>query len=353
MSYTQSDRSQHTLTAALREHFPYRKNQIDTFRHVLLATLEGKHVLQQSIADRIPGTAQNRSKLRTVERFFSGHPLSQLDTAKFLLKSLPDDEKLTLILDRTNWKLGGQDINILMLAVLDPGTHTALPLCWTNLDHPGNSNGTTRLDLLERVLDVLPLQRIKMLLGDREFIGAHWLELLYLADIPFCVRIRENTRLDDLAAKSWFDNVQHGELRTIAYEVNVSELPLWVEATRSVLSELVIVISNVSDVDLLASYGRRWSIECLFKNLKSLGFRLEDTHMTDARHLERLICVLAILFVWAVKMGEGQPIKVKKHGRRARSVFRVGISRLIELLKQPLNLFLEALQAIFPKLVGY
>ncbi|WP_051963971.1 IS4 family transposase [Deinococcus misasensis] len=353
MNYSRSGRNQYTLTRFLREHFPYRKNQLDTFSHMLQATLEGKHVVQQSIADRLPGEAQNTSKLRRVERFFSTHPLSQQHTASYLLDSLPHNKKLTLILDRTNWDLGQTPLNILMLAVLHPSTSTALPLCWTQLDHGGNSNTEARVNLLETLLQILPVERIGMLLADREFVGEDWLTFLLDRGVPFTIRIRENMYLDDLQAKLWFENLKPGEVGEVVHAVRLGGLAVWVQATLSEEGEKVIVISNVSDGLLLEPYSERFCIECLFKNLKSLGFRLENTHMTDPRHLERLVCLLSVVFVWAVKLGKQVIIPKKKHGRLARSVFRVGISMMLELFKKPLHALLDGLQSLFPKLVGY
>ncbi|MFC5601639.1 IS4 family transposase [Deinococcus cellulosilyticus] len=349
MSYTPSGSNQHTLTRPLREHFPYRKNHLDTLGHVLQATLEGKHVIQQSIADRLPGEAQNPSKLRRVERFFSTHPLSQHHTATYLLNSLPDNEKLTFILDRTNWDLGQTPINILMLAVLQPSTNTALPLCWTTLNHSGNSSTKARVDLLEALFHMLPIERIGMLLADREFIGEPWLTFLVEHEVPFTLRIRENMHLDDIQAKVWFEDLRSSEVSEVVHDVLLAGLPVWTQATLSPEGERVIVISSVSDELLLERYRKRFRIECLFKNMKSLGFRLENTHMTDPRHLERLVCLLAVVFVWAVKLGERVHIRKKNHGRLARSVFRVGISLLLELFRKPLQALLDGLQLLFPR----
>lgn len=353
MSYTPSGKNQHTLTAALREHFPYRQNHLHTLGHVLQALLESKHVIQQSIADRLPGEALNTSKLRRVERFFSTHPLSQHHTAPYLLDNLPHDEPLTVILDRTNWELGQTPLNLLMLAVVQPSTNTALPLCWTQLDHGGNSSTRARVELLESLFEILPVERIGMLLADREFVGEDWLAFLMERKIPFTIRIRENMHLDDIKAKVWFEDLQKGEVSEVVHEVCIKGLPVWVQATVSLEGEKVIVISSVPDGLLLERYSERFRIECLFRNLKSLGFRLENTHMTDARHLERLVCLLAVVFVWAVKLGERVLIPKKKHGRLARSVFRVGISLLLELFRMPFLALLEGLQLLFPKLVGY
>lgn len=52
----------------------------------------------------------------------------------FVLKLLPADD-LWLILDRTNWKLGQQDINILLLSAT--WKSFSMPLLWTLLQHGG------------------------------------------------------------------------------------------------------------------------------------------------------------------------------------------------------------------------
>ena len=73
----------------------------------------------------------------------------------------------------------------------------------------------------------------------------------------------------------------------------------------------------------------RWEIETLFGCLKGRGFHFEDTHITNRERIKKLLVLLAIAFVWAHKTGEWRselkPIKIKKHGRRAVSLFRAGL----------------------------
>ena len=46
----------------------------------------------------------------------------------------------------------------------------------------------------------------------------------------------------------------------------------------------------------LEMYKKRWEIEILFGCLKTRGFRMEDTHITDLDKIEKLVFVLAIAF---------------------------------------------------------
>src|SRR4029077_2410673 len=94
--------------------------------------------------------------------------------------------------------------------------------------------------------------------------------------------------------------------------------------------EPMIVASNRSFPNSLKTYRKRWGIETLFGCLKTRGFRIEDTHMTEIGKIEKLIFILTMAFCWAYKTGEMQasrvPILVKKHGRKAKSIFRTGLN---------------------------
>ena len=74
-----------------------------------------------------------------------------------------------LALDRTNWKVGSRDINILMLALVT--RRFRVPLMWMMLDKPGSSNTNERIALTRRYLALFGASSIQLLLADREFIG--------------------------------------------------------------------------------------------------------------------------------------------------------------------------------------
>uniref|UniRef100_UPI0004951B7A transposase n=1 Tax=Deinococcus frigens TaxID=249403 RepID=UPI0004951B7A len=80
---------------------------------------------------------------------------------------------------------------------------------------------------------------------------------------------------------------------------------------------------------ILKGYRKRWKIECLFRALKTKGFRLENTHMTLPNHVTRLLCLLTLAYVWTVLVGIDQETALKKHGRRAWSVVTLGLRSLV------------------------
>lgn len=84
--------------------------------------------------------------------------------------------------------------------------------------------------------------------------------------------------------------------------------------------------------EILSDYAKRWKIETLFSCLKTRGFCLEETHVTKKERLEKLLALLSLAFCWAYIIGEWlartDPLKIKKHGRLAKSLFRHGFDYL-------------------------
>ena len=98
-------------------------------------------------------------------------------------------------------------------------------------------------------------------------------------------------------------------------------------------NEFLIIASYRQDPDVLGHYRDRWQIETMFKSMKSSGFNLEDTHLTNLDRISKLVALTAIAFVWAYRVGINKhenikPIKIKKHRRRAYSFFKYGLIQI-------------------------
>jgi len=235
------------------------------------------------------------------------------------------------MLDRTNWRLGTANINILMLCVAYKGI--SLPLVWSCFSKRGNSNTAERTALIKRILILIGPQNIECLLGDREFIGEAWIRWLMQENINFLLRIRNNSMMEgSIPVQTFFRNLSH-KRKVKNGETVLWGVPLYLSTRWSYKKdELVTLISNRKFKDPFATYRKRWEIETFFGCLKKRGFCFEDTHLTDPKRIERLLCVMAIAFCWSYRVGEEKdkeaPIKKKSHGRRAKSLFRYGFDEL-------------------------
>ncbi|MBS9767908.1 MAG: transposase [Flavobacteriaceae bacterium] len=127
------------------------------------------------------------------QRFIANYVLCSDWVAKLIFSLLPKRENLTLSIDRTNWKFGTTDINIFMLGVVYDGV--AFPLMFKMLNKRGNSNSQERIDLIERFNRLFSVEKIDVILADREFVGREWIAYLNLHKIRYFIRIRNNFKV--------------------------------------------------------------------------------------------------------------------------------------------------------------
>lgn len=154
--------------------------------------------------------------------------------------------------------------------------------------------------------------------------------------IPLCVRLRLDTLIDNWRSDDWWARLRL-EASGLWYEdILVYGQPMNVILTRTPDGEALIIASNTGSVmTIQARYRRRFRIECLFRALKTKGFNLKNTHMTLHDHVERLLCLLTIAYVWCVLFGLLQEANFKSHGRHAWSVETLGLRTLVRNLGRP------------------
>ena len=108
--------------------------------------------------------------------------------------------------------------------------------------------------------------------------------------------------------------------------------PVRLVVTRLASGELLALACSGRARHALVRYRQRWTIETMFGNLKTKDFALEATHLTDPNKLCTLLALLAFAVALTVKTGVARArlhaIPIKKHGRRAWSLFALGLYTL-------------------------
>jgi Transposase DDE domain len=248
-----------------------------------------------------------------------------------------------LSIDRTTWEFGCHIYNIPTIGIVHEGV--AIPLLWWMLDKKGNSNSDERMRFIEAVLKLFPEAQIKCLCADREFIGQAWLRYLLLEpSMPFRLRIRATDKIERngtlLTSRVMVSPLQVGQSQTLSGSGQVWGYSVAVEALRLEDGSLLVVIGSPDESEgLLTDYALRWGIETLFGIFKTRGFCLESTHFTDPERLRKLLALLALALCWSMQTGillnQFRPIVLKKHGRRAKSLFRLGFDSIRHIVLNP------------------
>jgi hypothetical protein len=323
------------LQHILKSHFTLDPRRLDFIAAFTLALIKVRTVNLTQIGTALNGLAQPTSNARRSKRFLK-YDLGQELIAKFVL-SFINSQKLVLTMDRTNWKFGSVSINFLVIAIAFGGI--AIPVAWKNLGKEGNSNQAERKAMLEKLLSIIPAQRILALTADREFIGCDWFKALFEQEINPVIRLKYDTMIQHRGIKApadaWFSQLKAGEILELA-KARVLGVRVFVLATMTPEGEFLILATRKRPSQALAIYAQRWEIETLFAAFKTRGFNLEDTHITNLERSERLFALLVVALVWVVLTGEfvssEKRLKLKNHGWSERSVFRVGLDCLRQIL---------------------
>lgn len=304
------------------------------FARALVALLTGRKISLHHVTHLMPGEQNPEANRQQLRRCLDHQTLTPEAWSSAIGGLLPRN-KWVLALDRTEWKRGDTTTNLLVLAVVVHGC--SVPLLWTVLPECGASDTAERIELLARFVALFGKERLRFVTADREFIGKEWIGWLLSERIPFRIRIKAGEYLTHWdgrrwRAAEWFDLCT---CRCKPREMLLWELPVYVGGKFLKRGGFLIVISNQRS-DLLEDYRKRWKIETLFQALKGRGFDLESCRLSLGRRLSRWFGFLALALCWCLKVGAmrdaTEPLPLKKHGRRAVSVFQRGLNELQPLL---------------------
>jgi hypothetical protein len=332
---------QTALIGTLGLHFQLSKSRLVTLIALIAGLVQSRTVNLSHLAVHLSGPACLASKYRRLQRFFQFVRLDQDLAARLVVHMLNLERPKYLALDRTNWKLGSRDINILMLAIVT--RRFRVPLLFSLLPHQGNSDTGQRIALMRRYLALFPATSICCLLADREFIGAEWMNFLNENNIPFAIRVKTDMTVTLEDGHTWSlatllrrTRARQGKLickGRINGTDDATREPVCLVAKRLATDEWLIVATNCPDPkQALNDYRKRWAIECLFGDAKTRGLNIEDTHITNPEKLASLLVVLMLAITWAYRCATQsmsmKAIPRKRHGRRQKSWFRVGLDAL-------------------------
>ena len=137
------------LRLALQGHLSLRKSRLESFCVLVVGVLLSRTVNLSHLACMFPTRAEIASNYRRLQRFFEQVILDGSQLARVIVRIAGvGSGPWLLALDRTCWKFGRYDINILMLAIIHKGI--AIPVMWDVLGRAGNSTTAQRSALLSR-----------------------------------------------------------------------------------------------------------------------------------------------------------------------------------------------------------
>lgn len=290
---------------------------------LLLLLIQAHHTVRLSaLASIFPQPIKKDSRKRNLQRFLILPKLNikilwfplikywirQVETGKELnhqqrrkLKRLRRKKKgfWVVSIDRTQWKRR----NVFM-ACLIWGNH-ALPLYYEDIGHDGSSNLAQQKRLLRQALSLFKTYPV-LVLGDREFHSPKLGQWLDKHGVKFCLRQKKSLHFKTTEATEYevlsqqgFKPGQSKFYRDILCNktegIGTFNLAVyWKRKYRKKgPKDPWYILTNLSDLGLtLTMYRSRWGIEQMFKDMKTSGYKIEDTKVNETRFYALLLLVM-------------------------------------------------------------
>jgi len=327
------------LTKTLSQHFSFNKSRIECFSLLILSLIKVRTVNLSELAQGFEGKAKLKSKYRRIQRFFDNLDLEISTVSSYLLKLFNLlNSNIFIAMDRTNWKFGKKNINILLISAVC-GSY-AIPIYWILLNKKGCSKYSERKEIVDILLKIIGSSTITGILADREFIGNKWIKYLSERKLPFFIRLRKNLIIEAYNSQFRLDRLFPCKDEVMGVKIirnaKLSGIGVTITAAVNNKKELLIIASNTDTDKAVEIYLRRWKIETLFGFFKTKGFNFESTHITDMKKISKMIVLIAVTYSWSIKIGEWkdniEPIKIKNNGRKEISIFRYGLDCIREII---------------------
>lgn len=288
------------------------------------------------IANAIESEAESDSVYRQTQRFLK----NENKVSIHYLKLLKLNGQLKILIDRTEWKFGETWVNILTLSVAYK--QVAIPVLWAVVNRKGNATAAEHVALIKKFVEEFGAERVRRVYADREFGSAELFKYLIENRIDFHLRLKTSHKSGGKSfLQIWRNTAEKVKLRG-KVKIKVFGLEIYVSCVKyrkNGRTEYLIVASREENKYAIEEYKVRWQIETMFGCLKRRGFNFEETHLTMPEKIGKLMMLLGLGLCLAMLMGEIQvevlknvEMKLKKNRRYAKSLFRIGLDALQNLL---------------------
>ena len=331
-------RKEEEVYDGIQAHFSCDQGRIKFISHLLVALLKLTNCSLSEWSRAISQPTQRASRYKRLQGFVGQFRFSSRLYAQLVWSLYGQQAKVILTLDRTDYQMRGEWIQVLMLGIAHQGI--SIPLLWHTRNRQGNAAASSRAALLSALQRWLPGKAHQQiyLTADREFIGA---DICQAGLIPI-IGIRANAIITHQGkkqpARALFECEHWRKLRKPRL---VYQQRLYRAGLKLPDNDYLILVSDRYLPNIASIYAQRWQVETLFGALKSRGFQWEQCRLSQHQRVHTMLFLLAITLIWAIRTGEwlirqGQAIPVKKlkTGKMYRnllSIFRHGLDQLQDL----------------------
>ena len=247
----------------------------------------------------------------------------------------------------------------------------ALPVCWVvRKCKKGHFPAEMHLDLFTILHKLLKNYDNVVVLGDGEFDNHVVMDACRLWNWHFVFRTAKNTKIFD----GW-EEYPIGQIAFYAGEypqqfMTVSDVYYTKQRYGPVNATVwkepkwdnpICLLSNFDPdsyrecYEFARYYKKRWSIETLFGDIKSRGFNIHKSKLTDPQRLKKLLIIICIAYILVFQLGKNEQnspfiSKVTRKDRMDLSIFSLGKKLIHFCIKNSISIFFSIHEKAFIQL---
>lgn len=287
--------------------------------------------------------ARQSSTIRRIERLLALNIFPVALIGKAILKVLPPQKRYILTMDRTTWELGTRIYNILVVGICFDGI--SIPIYFRIFDKRGATKFTEQISFMECVLDIIRPEQIACLVADREFGYYNFVRWLETMEIPYCLRIRET---------SYVQNASTGKSRMLRHILSSlstgrsvvlsgsykfgrnMKVRIYAMRRKEHGEDSLLILATPEKSSFTDKiYRLRWQIETAFRAMKTAGFNIERSHLKATGRFKNMLAVVLIAYACAfieglIKSRRYVIPTMKSNGRKRFSIFTWGLKFIID-----------------------
>ena len=320
--------------------------RVDSLANAAIGLLQSEELILHKIGE---GLAQakgldKKHATKQVDRLLSNKKLDIWEECVVWGSFIIGDRKEIFVsMDWTDFDADGQSTIALNL-ITEHGRAT--PLLWKTVIKSSLKNNRARYEdqILSRLKDVVS-ENIKVtIVADRGFADQRFFKFITeTLKFFYLIRVRSNVYITDKndiskLAKDWLH--PNGYTKTIKdASITLDKQPIdkFVSTKQKGMKDPWYIASNRNDLsgsEIVKYYGKRWSIEPYFRDIKDqrFGMGLDATHISSPDRRDRLffisaiaIAILTLLGAAGESIGFDRKLKVNTVKTRTHSLLRQGM----------------------------
>lgn len=325
--------------------------RLNTLTAMICGAIRTSKSYLHSLGSELPQDIDSESRVKNVKRWltneYTDYDISYLPFIEPLLKShILQEKEMVFAIDGSDV---AQGCTVLMIS-LTIGNR-AIPICWlVKKCKKGHLPTRMHLDVFTILNKLLQGYQNVVVLGDGEFDNGEVISACSDWKWRFVFRTAKSTKIYDGDEEYPIKRLepQRNEKFLIVHDVSYTKTRygpinaiVWTE--RKWDNPLYLLSNFELSYTFAFYYRKRWSIETLFGDIKSRGFHIQKSKLTDSHRVAKLLIVICLAYILIFKLGEQEQkssliSKITRKDRMDLSTFTLGKKLLQYCIKHTIKI---------------